>query len=87
MRDIIIHNLDRKVFKEIPMDCIKHWAVHKRPLILGLSLVSKVDVTLRNVTNIAIMADDELMIYALVPPSSVAIIELNCNSFTSVEIR
>lgn len=87
MRDIIIHNLDRKVFKELPMECIKHWAVHKRPVILGVSLASKVDVTLRNVTDIGIIADDELMIYALVPPSSAAIIELNCNSFTSVEIR
>nr|DAG18266.1 MAG TPA: hypothetical protein [Caudoviricetes sp.] len=87
MRDITIYKLDRKVFKEIPMECIKHWAVHKRPSILGISLRNTVDVTLRNVTNIAIMADDELMIYALVPPSSVAIIELNCNSFTSVEVR
>lgn len=87
MRDIIIHNLDRKVFKELPTECIKHWAVHKRPVILGVLLVSKVDVTLRNVTDIGIIADDELMIYALVPPSSLAIIELNCNSFTSVEIR
>lgn len=87
MRDIIIHNLDRKVFKELPMECIKHWAVRKRPVILGVSLATKVDVTLRNVTDIGIIADDELMIYALVPPSSLAIIELNCNSFTSVEIR
>lgn len=87
MRDICIHNLDRKVFKEIPMECVKHWAVHKRPSILGISLRSTVDVTLRNVTDIVIMADDELMIYALVPPLSLANIELNCNSFTSVEIR
>lgn len=87
MRNITIYNLDRKVFREIPMGCIKCWADHKRSSIFGISLTSKVDVTLRNVTNIAIMADDELMIYALVPPSSVAIIELNCNSFTSVVIR
>lgn len=87
MRDIIIYNLDRKVFKEIPMECVKHWAVHKRPSILGISLRSTVDVTLRNVTDIGITADNELMIYAIVPPFSLAIIELNCNSFTSVEIR
>lgn len=87
MRDITIYNLDRKVFKEIPMECIKCWTEHKRPSILGISLASKVDVTISNVIHITI-TDDELIIYmGTYLPFLVSRIKLPCNSFNRVEIR
>lgn len=85
MRDVTIYKLDRKVFKEIPMECVKHSAVHKRPSILGISLKSEVDVVIKDVTDIILTADDELKIYVLNP--FLAEIKIPCNAFTSVEIR
>ena len=87
MRDITIYSLDRKVFKEIPAECIKQQAVHIRPSILGISLRSTVDVTMKDVTHITI-TDDELIIYmGTYLPFLVSRIKLPCNLFTRIEIR